>query len=70
MSCPDVVLLVSLDIPSFGKTEALSARVGLLALQVTEDLNWDFMYLYSFSNISNAEILISIFTQLFSKPRL
>ena len=67
---PDVALLVSLDIPSFGKVEALSSRAGLLALQVREDLNWDFMYLYNFPNISSARILIIIFTQMFSKSRL
>jgi hypothetical protein len=52
---PDVARLVSLDNPSFGRTEAV------LALQVREDLNWDFLYLYNFSNISSAGILIKHF---------
>jgi hypothetical protein len=66
---PDVARFVSLYKQSVGKTEAASSRGGLLALQVREDLKWDFMCLYNFSNISSAGILRNIFTQLFSKQR-
>jgi hypothetical protein len=65
----DVARLVSLYKQRVGKKEAASSRGGLLALQVREDLKWDFIYLYNFTNISSAGILISIVTQLFPKQR-
>jgi len=67
---PDVARLASLYKQSVGKTEAASSRGGLLALQVREDLKWDFIYRYNFTNISSAGILRIIITQLFSKQRL
>jgi len=40
------------------------------AMQPREGLKEDFVYLFTFYNASNARILITIFTQLFSKPYL
>ena len=54
--------------PSGRKTAAARWRAGLQALQPREGLKEDFLYLFAFSNVSNAGILVAIFTQLFSKP--
>ena len=35
-----------------------------------EGMKEDFVYLFAFYNVSNAGILITLFTQLFSKPYL
>jgi hypothetical protein len=40
------------------------------ALQPSEGLKENFVHLFTFYNASNATILITIFTQLFSKPYL
>jgi hypothetical protein len=63
----DVARLVSLGVPSVGKTETGSSRGGMPSLRVREDLKWEFINLFNFSNILGVGILIGIFAQLFSK---
>ena len=59
---PDLALWVIASRPSGGKTAAAMSRAGLQALQPRDGLEEDFMYLFIFSNVSNAGILITIFT--------
>ena len=40
---------------------AAMSRAGLQALQPREGLKEDFLYLFAFSNVSNAGILVAIF---------
>jgi len=57
--CPDVVW-VSVCRLSVGKLVAVRSRSGLQVLQHREGLKDDFLYLFTFSNASNAAILINI----------
>lgn len=60
--CPDVCW-VSATRPSGGKTAAASSWAGWLSgLQPREGLNRDFIHLFTFCNISNAGIFMTIFT--------
>jgi len=64
---PDLACWVNAVIVCGGKIAA--ARLQQ-AMQPREGLKEDFVYLFTFYNASNAKILITIFTRLFSKPHL
>ena len=59
--CPDVGRWVSTARPSGGKTVADRSQARLQALQPRQGSKDGFVYLFTFSNTSNAEILITIF---------
>jgi len=59
LSCPDVVW-VSVCRVSVGNVAAVRSRYGLCVLQHSEGWKDDFLRLFSFSNTSNAAILINI----------
>jgi hypothetical protein len=44
-----------------GKTAAARLRAELHTLQLREGLNEEFLYLYTFSEVSNSVVLITIF---------
>jgi hypothetical protein len=68
MPYPDHASWVNAVIVCSGKTAAARLQQGL---QPSEGLlKEDFVNLFTFYNASNAKILITIFTQLFSKPYL
>jgi hypothetical protein len=50
---------------SGGKAVAASLLAGMQELQPREDLKENFIYLFTFYNISNAAILIPIFIYMF-----
>jgi hypothetical protein len=62
VSNTDVARLVSAAMLSGGKTAAARSQAGLRALQLREGLKEDFIYLFTFPNVSNAGILITTFT--------
>jgi hypothetical protein len=59
---PDVVHWVGTTGASGGKTAAATSRAGVHALQPRESLKEAFVCLFTFANISNTGILITIFS--------
>ena len=62
MPYPDVARWVSAARTSGGNTEASGSRAGLQALRPKEGVKEDFIYLFTFPNVSNTAILITLFT--------
>ena len=62
MPYPGVARWVSAARTSGRNTVASGSRAGLHALRPTEGVEEDFIYLFTFPNVSNTAILITIFT--------
>jgi len=59
LPCPDVAWVSAARL-SVGKVETVRSRSRLLVLQHREGLRDDVLYLFTFSNASNAAILVII----------
>lgn len=68
MPHPDVAAWVYAARSSVGKTAAARLRAELQTLQLGVGLNKDFLYLFTFYEVSNSGLLIPIFIEMFSKP--